>query len=77
MDLPYREALGSLMNLMAGSRPDIAYAVSKHAHFCENSQRKHWRAVKRVLKYKIGTKKSGLSYKRSTELLVYGYSDLN
>ena len=33
--VPYREAIGSLMYLIIGSRPDIAYAIRKLARFCE------------------------------------------
>ncbi len=60
--VPYREAIGSLMYLMIGSRPDIAYSVGKLARFCENPKTKHWVAVKRVLRYICGSSKMGLCY---------------
>ena len=60
--VPYREAIGSLMYLMIGSRPDIAYSVGKLARFCANPKVKHWTAVKRVLRYVRGTSKMGLCY---------------
>ena len=60
--VPYREAIGSLMYLMIGSRPDIAYAVGKLARFCENPKTKHWVGIKRVLRYIRGTSKMGLCY---------------
>ena len=62
INIPYREAIGSLMYLMMGSRPDIAYAVGKLARFCEKPKWKHWVAVKRVLRYIRGTSKMGLCY---------------
>lgn len=40
-DVPYREAIGSLMYLMTGTIPDIAYAVLKLTQFCENPQQNH------------------------------------
>ena len=43
---PYREAIGSLMYLMIGSRPNIAFAVGKVARFCESPETKHWFAGK-------------------------------
>ena len=61
-NVPYREAIGSLMYLMIGSRPDIAYAVGKLARLCENPKLKHWMAVKRLLRYVKGTTKMGLCY---------------
>ena len=62
VNVPYREAIGSLMYLMIGSRPDIAYAVGKLARFCDSPKTKHWVAVKRVLRYIRGTSKIGLCY---------------
>jgi len=73
--VPYREAIGSLMYLMIGSRPDIAYAVGKLARFCENPKMKHWIAVKRVLRYVKGTSKMGLCYNGLNPEKVVGYTD--
>ena len=53
--VPYREAIGSLMYLMIGSRPDIAFAVGKLPRFSESPKTKHWLAVKRILRYINGT----------------------
>lgn len=61
-DVPYREAVGSLMYLMIGSRPDLAFAVGKLSQFVENPQAHHWVAVKRVLRYIQGTSKFGILY---------------
>ena len=46
-NVPYREAVGSLLYLVTISRPDIAYAVSQVAKFCEKPGKVHWNAVKR------------------------------
>eukprot|EP00171_Calliarthron_tuberculosum_P023532 IDg23532t1 len=35
-DIPYRQAIGSLMYLSLGTRPDIAFAVNRLAQFCES-----------------------------------------
>ena len=77
-DIPYREAIGSLMYLMIGSRgsrPDLAFAVGKLARFCESPKWKHWIAVKRVLRYVNGTSNMGLCYKGQTTDSVFGYTD--
>lgn len=75
VDAPYREAIGSLMYLMIGSRPDIAYAVGKLARFCEQPKWKHWVAVKRVLRYVNGTSDMGLCYNGLNGDGILGYSD--
>ena len=65
---PYREAIGSLMYLMVGTRPDLAFSIGTLAKFVENPSELHWNAVKRVIRYVIHTKELGL---------VYGGNDLN
>jgi transposase InsO family protein len=61
-NIPYREAVGSLMYAAMGTRPDIAFATSTVAQFCENPGWAHWEAVKRIYKYLLGTKKLELTY---------------
>jgi hypothetical protein len=50
-DIPYREAVGSLMYLALATRPDVAYAVGVVSRFSNNPGIVHWEAVKRVFKY--------------------------
>ena len=59
---PYREAIGSLMYLMVGTRPDLAFAIGLLAMFVENPTELHWDAVKRVIRYVIHTKDRGLIF---------------
>ena len=73
-DVPYREAVGSLMYASLGTRPDITYAVSILSRFSENPGRAHWDAVKRVFRYLSGTKNLKLTYGAAQFDLV-GYSD--
>lgn len=47
----YQQALGFLMFAMVGTRPDLAYSVSKLSRFMANPGRQHTSAVKRVLRY--------------------------
>ena len=47
-DYPYREAVGSLMYLALGTRPDIMTAVSYVSRHQENPQIEHITAVKRI-----------------------------
>jgi hypothetical protein len=60
-DVPYREAIGSLMYAALGTRPDISFAVSFLAQFMQNPGRPHWEAVKRVFRYLKGTKDVSLT----------------
>jgi transposase InsO family protein len=61
-NVPYREAVGSLMYAAMGTRPDIAFATSTVAQFSENPGWAHWEAVKRIFRYLLGTKKLELVY---------------
>jgi hypothetical protein len=61
-NVPYREAVGSLMYAAMGTRPDIAFATSTVAQFCENPGWMHWEAVKRIFRYLLGTKNLELVY---------------
>jgi hypothetical protein len=59
-DKPYRQAVGSLMYLMLGTRPDIAFAVRECTQFFANPGIAHWKAVKHILRYLRGTTDYGL-----------------
>ena len=76
---PYRAAVGSLMFLSITTRPDIAFAVNQAARFVNAPTMAHWRAVKRILMYVIGTKHLGLVYQggkqRTIKLTAFSDSD--
>jgi hypothetical protein len=73
-NVPYREAVGSLMYLAMGTRPDIAYAVGIVSRFCQNPGQAHWNAVKRIFAYLAGSREMQLMYGGEKRALV-GYSD--
>lgn len=58
----YQEAIGSLMYLATGTRPDLAFAVSYLSQFNKDPREKHWKAVKRIFRYIKGTQNIGLEY---------------
>ena len=58
----YQSAVGSLMYVMLGTRPDISYAVSKVSQYSTNPNQTHWTAVKRIFQYLAGTPNRGLYY---------------
>jgi hypothetical protein len=74
VNFPYRQAVGCLMWLAIGTRPDIMFAVTYHSQFLENPQPQHVRTLKRVFQYLQGTKDLKLTYggKRSG---LEGYTD--
>jgi len=65
VDVPYREAIGSLLYASQGSRPDISFAVSFLSRFCSEPTLAHWRAVKRVMQYLKDKPNLGLHYSKS------------
>jgi hypothetical protein len=73
-DVPYREAIGSLMYAAIATRPDIAYAVGILSRFSDNPGLVHWEVAKRVLRYLKGTKDWWLVYGGKKGGLV-GYAD--
>ncbi len=69
------QAVGGLMYLAVGTRPDISFAVSRLAQFVQHPTRQLWVAVKRVLRYICGSKDVGLKCSSSTNLSPIGYND--
>ena len=45
-NIPYQSAVGSLMYLMLGTRPDIAFAVGALSQFNSNYGKEYWQVVK-------------------------------
>ncbi|KAD2392997.1 hypothetical protein E3N88_39974 [Mikania micrantha] len=70
----HASAVGSLMYSMVCTRPDIAHAVGFVSQFLSNPGKKHWEAVKWILRYLRGTSKFGLSFGDGEPMLV-GYTD--
>ncbi|KIN98869.1 hypothetical protein M404DRAFT_31015 [Pisolithus tinctorius Marx 270] len=73
-NVPYHAAVGSLMHLTIGTRPDIAFAVSTVMQFNNAPNMTHWEAVKRIYRYISGTKALALMFGNS-ERGLEGYTD--
>ena len=73
--IPYASVVGSLMYAQTCTRPDISFAVGILGRYQSNPGLDHWNAAKKVLRYLQGTKDHMLTYRRSDELEVKGYSD--
>ena len=61
-NIPYHEAVGSLMYASLGTRPDITYAVQTVSRFAINPGPAHWEAVKKIFRYLKGPRELWLSY---------------
>ena len=72
--VPYALACGGLMYTMVATRPDITYVVGVVNRFMSNPGKKHWEAVKSILRYLSGTTDRQLCYGRG-ELCIHGYVD--
>ena len=78
LDVPYREAVGSLLFLAMVSRPDIAYAVGVVSRYLDNYDKSHWNAVRRIMSYLKGTRDYGLLFPRNNDSdtpMLVGFSD--
>ena len=73
--IPYASAVGSLMYAQVCTRPDIAYIVGMLGRYLSNPGMDHWKAAKRVMRYLNRTKHYMLTYRRSDQLEIVGYSD--
>ena len=70
----YRGMIGSLLYLTS-SRPDIVYSVGLCARFQTSPKESHLAAVKRILRYLVGTTNLGLWYRKNTHFDLVGYCD--
>ena len=73
--IPYASAVGCLMYAQVCTRLDIAYIVGVLGRYLSNPGMDHWKAAKRVMRYLKRTKYYMLTYKRSDQLEITGYSD--
>ena len=69
----YQQIVGSLQYAAGGTRPDIAYAVSPVAKFCNKPTELHLTAAKRVLRYLKQTRDLSLTYVKDTQEAIIGY----
>lgn len=72
---PFREAVGSLMYLAVATRPDISFAISCVSRHLDNPQTGHINAVKRILKYILGTMDYGIQFNFINNNCIVGFSD--
>lgn len=75
-NVPYREAVGSLIFLSIVSRSDITYAINSVSKYLNNHNADHWRAVKKIFQYVAGTFNYSIEYQSDrNESELTGFSD--
>lgn len=74
-NVPYQQLVGSLLYLVQGSRPDIAFAVGDVSRFNNCFGKAHWVAVKRILRYLKGTAHLKIKYCTGRASKLMGYTD--
>jgi hypothetical protein len=73
--IPYTSIIGSIMYAQVCTRPDLAFVTGMLGRYQSNPGLDHWKASKKALRYLQGTKNLMLTYKKSDNLEVVGYSD--
>ncbi|CAH2098237.1 unnamed protein product [Euphydryas editha] len=73
-NIPYHEAVGCLLYLSQGTRPDIAYIVNSLSKYNNKPTAEHWSALKRILRYLKATVNYKLTFKKDDSEIV-GYCD--
>ena len=75
---PYREAIGSLMYLATGTRPDLAYVVSALSQFISSPSTANVTAVKRIFRYLKSSTDYGLCFSNAkNDPKLEAYCDSN
>lgn len=77
-NVPYQEAVGSVLYLQQCTRPDISFGIAIVSQFNQNPGVAHWTAVNRVLRYLRGTLDAKLVFAKDSkydELCCYSDSD--
>ena len=74
-EIPYTEAIGSVLWPVIVSHPDAAFAVSTLSQFIQNPGPAHWEAFKRVIVFLGSTKDLWLTFSRRSKLATEGFCD--
>ena len=75
--VPYANVVDSLMYAMMCTHPDICYVVGLVSQYQSNSGKKHWIAIKRILRYLKGISDYMLRYQGKKDLRLIGYSNVD
>ena len=71
----YQQVIGSLLYIMLGTRPNIAYAVTKMAQFAANPSKEHLDKARYIVRYLASTPKYVLVLNGASNKGLIAYSD--
>lgn len=72
----YRKAVGSLLYIANGTRPDISFAVAYLSQFNNNVTKKHWTEVKHLFRYLKKTAEMKLTFRKEDKpIQIYTDAD--
>jgi hypothetical protein len=71
----YQSIIGSLLYLMIGTRPDIAFAVTHLSQFSTNPSEDHYKAALHVCRYLTGTRDYKITYTKRGDKGLVAYTD--
>jgi len=71
----YQSVIGSLLYLMLGTCPDLAFAVTQMAKFAHNPSEEHLVKAKHIMRYLAGTHKYALVFDGRSDRGLYAYCD--
>ncbi|KDR64930.1 hypothetical protein GALMADRAFT_82505 [Galerina marginata CBS 339.88] len=71
----YQSVIGSLLYLMLGTRPDLAFAVTQMAKFAANPSPEHLNKALYIMRYLVGTRKYALVFDGKRDQGLYAYCD--
>ena len=71
----FQQVIGSLLYIMIGTKPDIAYAVTKMSQFAANPNKEHLDQVLNICHYLLGTSKYSLVYNGKGGGGLIGFAD--
>ncbi|XP_062114332.1 secreted RxLR effector protein 161-like [Humulus lupulus] len=76
-DVPYSNAMGSMMYAMISTRPDIAYGTGLVSRLMSKPSPEHWKVTKWLLRYLKTSSQLKLKYCRdeTTSTRIVGYCD--
>lgn len=74
-NIPYAEAIGSLLYCAMATRPDIAYTLSVLSKYTSKPKALHWQGVKRTLRYLRSTPDYGIMFQQTESAKLICFSD--
>jgi hypothetical protein len=72
---PYRSLVMSMMYLVLGTRPNIAFTISKLSGFLDCYGTAHWQAAIHILRYLKGTRTMSLTLGGMKPIMLVGHCD--